>query len=49
MVMLTGRERSVSEYREPFAAAGLNLAKITPTRSQVITMEAVSNNRVPSE
>ena len=40
MVMLTGRERSVSQYRELFAASGLRLAKVTPTGSLAI-MEAV--------
>ena len=40
MVMLTGRERSVSQYRELFATSGLRLAKVTPLGSLVI-MEAV--------
>ena len=41
MVMLTGRERSVSQYRELFAASGLRLAKVTPTTGSLVIMEAV--------
>jgi hypothetical protein len=41
MVMTPGRERSIAQYRELLAAAGLRLAKVTPTRSAVVIMEAV--------
>ena len=41
MVMTPGRERSIAQYRELLAAAGLRLAKVTPTRSAAVIMEAV--------
>jgi hypothetical protein len=41
MVMTPGRERSIAQYRELLAAAGLRLAKVTPTRSPAVIMEAV--------
>jgi hypothetical protein len=44
MVMTPGRERSIAQYRELLAAAGLRLAKVTPTRSPAVIMEAVFND-----
>ena len=41
MVMVTGRERTASEYGALFAAADLRLANVTPTRSGMCIMEAV--------
>jgi O-methyltransferase domain/Dimerisation domain len=44
LVMLTGRERTLSEYRALFAAAGLNLAKVTRLRSGMTVMIATSES-----
>jgi hypothetical protein len=41
MVMVTGRERTTSEYGDLLAAADLRLASVTPTRSGMCIMEAV--------
>ena len=41
MVMTPGRERSIAQYRELLAAAETPLAKVTPTRSAVVIMQAV--------
>jgi hypothetical protein len=43
MVMTPGRERSIAQYRALLAAAGLRLAKVAPTRSSAVIMEAVSD------
>jgi SAM-dependent methyltransferase/DNA-binding HxlR family transcriptional regulator len=42
MVVLSGQERTEDEYRKLFEAAGLQLAKIWPTRSLYSIMEGVS-------
>jgi hypothetical protein len=39
LVRQTGRERSESEYRDLFAAAGFGLSRVVPTRSQVSVIE----------
>jgi len=41
MVMAGGRERSESEYRALLKAAGLKLARIVPTSSELSVIEAV--------
>jgi len=42
LLMTSGRERTVAQYRELLAAAGLSLAKVTPTGASVAVMEAVA-------
>jgi SAM-dependent methyltransferase len=42
MVLLTGRERSLSEYRGLLKQAGLRLDKSSPTRSSMAVIEAVA-------
>ena len=42
MVMLTGRERTLSEYRALLKHAGLRLSKSTPIRSPLAVIEAVA-------
>lgn len=42
MVMLPGRERTVEEFAALFAAAGLELANVVPTKSPVVLLEAVA-------
>jgi hypothetical protein len=42
MILTGGRERTVDEYSELFAAAGLRLARATPINSRLIIIEAVS-------
>jgi O-methyltransferase domain len=42
MVMLTGRERTLSEYRALLKQAGLRLDKSSPTRSSMAVIEAVA-------
>jgi hypothetical protein len=42
MVMLPGRERTVEEFAALFAAAGLRLANVVPTKSPVVLLEAVA-------
>ena len=42
MVMLTGRERTLSEYRALLKHAGLRLSKSTPIRSPMAVIEAVT-------
>ena len=39
-----GRERTESEYRDLFKAAGFKVTKIVPTDSQVSAIEAVKEN-----
>jgi hypothetical protein len=41
MVMLGGRDRSEEEFAVLLAAAGLDLARIIPTRSPLSIIEAV--------
>jgi hypothetical protein len=42
MVLLTGRERTVSEYRALLKKAGFRLDKSTPIRSSMTVMEALA-------
>jgi SAM-dependent methyltransferase len=42
MVLLTGRERALSEYRALLKQAGLRLSKSTPIRSPMAVIEAVA-------
>jgi hypothetical protein len=42
MVMLTGRERTLTEYYALLKAAGLRPSKSTPIRSPMVVMEAVA-------
>jgi len=42
MVMLTGRERTLSEYRALLKQAGLRFSKSTPIRSPLAVIEAVA-------
>jgi hypothetical protein len=42
MVMLPGRERTVEEFAALFAAAGLQLSKVVPTKSPIVLLEAVA-------
>jgi hypothetical protein len=42
MVMLTGRERTLSEYRALLKQAGFRLDKSTPIRSPMAMIEAVA-------
>jgi hypothetical protein len=42
MVLLTGRERTLSEYRALLKKAGLRLSKSTPIRSPLAVIEAVA-------
>jgi hypothetical protein len=42
MVMLTGRERALAEYRALLEDAGLRFSKSTPIRSQMAVIEAVA-------
>jgi hypothetical protein len=42
MVMLDGRERTAAEFAALLAAAGLDLARIIPTRSPLSIIEAVA-------
>jgi SAM-dependent methyltransferase len=42
MVLLTGRERTLSEYRALLKQAGLRLSKSTPIRSPMAVIEAVA-------
>jgi SAM-dependent methyltransferase len=42
MVLLTGRERTLSEYRALLKQAGLRLSKSTPIRSPLAVIEAVA-------
>jgi len=41
LVSLTGRERTADEFRVLFAAAGLELTRVTPTASLFFVLEAV--------
>ena len=41
MVMLTGRERTLAEYRALLKDAGLRLSKSTPIRSPMAVIESV--------
>jgi hypothetical protein len=41
MVMLTGRERTLAEYRVLLKDAGLRLSKSTPIRSPMAVIESV--------
>jgi hypothetical protein len=41
LVMTGGSERTELEYRDLLAAAGLKLARIIPTRTEVSVIEAV--------
>jgi O-methyltransferase domain/Dimerisation domain len=47
MVMLGGRERTEDEFAALLAAAGLDLARIIPTRSAVSIIEAVRPQAAP--
>jgi hypothetical protein len=40
LVMLTGRERTESEYRQLLAGAGWRLARVLSTRSPMYIVEA---------
>jgi hypothetical protein len=40
MVMLTGRERTLREYRSLLETAGLRLSQSTPIRSQMVVIQA---------
>jgi hypothetical protein len=40
LVMTGGRERTEDEYRAMLAAAGLNVARIISTRSEMSVLEA---------
>ena len=41
MIILTGgRERTIDEYGDLFAAAGFRLTRATPTKSRLVIMEA---------
>ncbi len=42
MVVLNGRERTESEFRELFRSAGLSLERIIPTESPYSILECVS-------
>jgi len=42
MVMLPGRERSLSEYRALLKRAGFRLDKSSPIRSSTVVIEAVA-------
>jgi hypothetical protein len=42
MVMLTGRERTASEYSGLLKQAGFRIQKIGPLRSSTVVMEAVA-------
>jgi O-methyltransferase len=42
MVMLTGRERTPSEYSELLKQAGFQIQKISPLRSSTVVIEAVA-------
>ena len=42
MVMLPGRERTLSEYRALLKRAGFRLDKSTPIRSSTVVIEAVA-------
>jgi hypothetical protein len=42
MVMLPGRERTLSEYRALLKQAGFRLEKSSPTRSSMAVIEAVA-------
>ena len=45
MVMLTGRERTLAEYRALLEDAGLRFSKSTPIRSPMSVIEAVAAAR----
>jgi O-methyltransferase len=45
MVMLTGRERTLAEYRALLEDAGLRFSKSTPIRSPMAVIEAVAAAR----
>src|SRR5260221_11634984 len=47
MVMLTGRERTLSEYRALLKQAGLRFSKSTPIRSPLAVIEAVAAGQKP--
>ncbi len=40
MVLLPGRERTIAQYAALFTAAGLELARVTPTASPMVVLEA---------
>ena len=42
MVMLSGRERTLAEYRALLKQAGFRLSKSTPIRPPIALMEAVA-------
>jgi hypothetical protein len=42
MVMLTGRERTLDEYRGLLEEAGFRSSKVTPIRSQMAVIEATA-------
>jgi hypothetical protein len=42
MVMLTGRERTLSEYRALLKQAGLRFSKSNPIRPLMVAIEAVA-------
>lgn len=44
MVLLTGRERTLDEYRRLIEKAGFRLSKVKPIRSPMVVIEATTNN-----
>ena len=41
MLVIGGKERTEEQYRELLAGAGLELARVVPTESEVSVVEAV--------
>jgi hypothetical protein len=44
MILTGGRERTIDEYGDLFAAAGFRLIRATPTSSRLVIMEAAATD-----
>jgi hypothetical protein len=42
MVLVSGRERSLSEYEELFSAAGLRISSVIPTGTPMVIVEGMA-------
>jgi O-methyltransferase domain/Dimerisation domain len=47
MVMITGRERTLDEYRRLIEKAGFHFSKVKPIRSPMVVIEATANDEPP--
>ena len=45
MVMITGRERTLDEYRRLIEKADFHFSKVKPIRSPMVVIEATANGR----